>query len=104
MTTTQTTVPIITTQGVEASVMVQERLHGMDNYRIWKFTIKMALVHEGLYNCVTRIDTEEECNQAAIAQIVLCVEPQCYVHLADVQTTKEVWEKLEKKYTDKGLF
>jgi hypothetical protein len=45
--------------------------------------MKMTLVLEGQYNCVTRIDTDAGNNQLAIAQILLCTEPQCYVHLDD---------------------
>jgi hypothetical protein len=34
----------------------------------------------------------------------LWVQPQFYAHLVDAQTAKEAWERLEKEYTDKGLF
>jgi hypothetical protein len=54
------------------------------------------------HDCVTRTDTDEGQNQVAIAQIALCVELQWCVHLVDAQTAKEVWEQLEKEYTDKG--
>ena len=84
--------------------MVRDRIRGMDNYRTWKSTVKMALVLDGLYNCVTGIDFDKGRNQTAIAQIAFCMEPQCYVHLVDVQAAKETWENLEKEYNDKGLF
>jgi hypothetical protein len=75
ITTTQATAPVVISLGAGASTMVQERLRGMDNYRTWKFTMKMALVLEGLYDCVTGTDTDEARNQVAIAQIALCVQP-----------------------------
>jgi hypothetical protein len=46
-----------------------------------EFHNKNALFAEGLYNCVTGIDTDEGRNWTSIAQITLSVEPQFYVNL-----------------------
>jgi hypothetical protein len=93
MTTSPVTAPVVISGGAGALTMIQKRLCGMDNHSTWKFIMNMPLVLGGLYNSVTRIDTGEGHNQTAIAQIALCVVPQCYVHIVDARTAKEAWGK-----------
>ncbi|KAG6465891.1 hypothetical protein O3G_MSEX015473 [Manduca sexta] len=86
-----------------------EKLKGIENYSTWKFTMKMTLIHEDLWDCIT-----EECDDVqdkdyekkslkALAKICLSVNAPAFPHVRNAKTAKEAWSNLSKAYEDKGL-
>lgn len=75
---------------------VIEKLDGIKNYESWKFRMKMVSIDYGLWNCVTRSDTNADRDLDALAKISLFVKPLCSVHLRSANTSKQGWGNLPK--------
>lgn len=80
-----------------------EKLEGSKNYNNWKFTMKMSLIMDGLWNCILGTDTDINRDQRALAKNCLNVHPSCYAHVKEAKTSKHAWENLQAAFEDKGL-
>lgn len=81
-----------------------EKLKGLEDYNHWKFTLKMILMHEDLFDCVTNEDVKDEKKkQKALAKICLSVGPSALSHVRNAKSPYEAWQNLERAYEDKGL-
>ena len=50
-------------------------LKGHSNYVVWKTQIKMYLIHQGLFECVTGNCEDENKKQKVLAILVLALDP-----------------------------
>lgn len=99
--------------GVLSSIPI-EKLSGRDNYNNWEFAMKAYLQHEGLWSQIGQeiADTtpadqkivQEEKNVRAKAKIIMCVHSSIYVHIRNLDTAKQVWDKLKQVFQDDGLY
>ncbi|KAB0800658.1 hypothetical protein PPYR_06398 [Photinus pyralis] len=88
-----------------------EKLVGRENFNNWKFGMKMALMHEGLWGCIegypeddtTKENVKQKSEQKALAKICLMVQPCTYPHDRNARSAKEAWQNLSKAYEDTGL-
>uniref|UniRef100_A0A1X7SZY1 Uncharacterized protein n=1 Tax=Amphimedon queenslandica TaxID=400682 RepID=A0A1X7SZY1_AMPQE len=81
------------------------------NYPTWKIQCKMALIREGLWDVVTKRETEptEEAELVrymskknwALAIIVLSVDPSLLYLLGEPSEPDEVWSTLENQFQKK---
>lgn len=80
-----------------------------NNYRSWKFNMKMALVQRELWKHVTGeavrpVEDENEIErfnrkeEKALAAIALSVEPEQQGHIIDCETASDAWEALKKVF------
>lgn len=82
-----------------------EKLKGIDNYNTWKFLMKMYMMHEDMYDCITAKDAckDEKKQQKALARICLSVSAEVLPHVRNASTAFEAWTNLERAYEDRGL-
>lgn len=77
-----------------------------NNYRSWKYNIKMTLIQRELWDHVTReatrptnaaeIERFNRMKEKALAAIALSIEPEQQGHIMDCSTAFEAWEALRK--------
>lgn len=65
--------------------------------------MKMILIHEDLWECVSEDTGDTKRKQRAQAKIALAVTPAAIPHIRNAQTAKEAWDNLQRAYEDKGL-
>ncbi|XP_028178623.1 uncharacterized protein LOC114366057, partial [Ostrinia furnacalis] len=60
-----------------------ERLKGAENYSTWKFSMRMVLIHEELWDCVEAVADEDnkKKDDKALARIALSVAPTIIPHI-----------------------
>ncbi|XP_024887531.1 uncharacterized protein LOC112464636 [Temnothorax curvispinosus] len=75
-----------------------ERLEGTKNYNNWKFTMKMSLIMDGLWNCVLGTDNDAIRDQRALAKICLNVQSACYAYVREANTSKQAWDNLQAAF------
>lgn len=83
-----------------------DKLIGPSNYRAWKFAVKMLLIHEDLFEFISKEELKPEevaKDQKALAKICLTVQPQVYPHISNATTSRQAWQNLEKVYADSAL-
>ncbi|CAH2109182.1 unnamed protein product [Euphydryas editha] len=82
------------------------KLRGRENYE-WCFAAENFLVLEGTLGCI-----KSELGQAPVgavddaktrAKLILTIDPSIYVHIKEVKSTKELWNKLKSLYDDSGF-
>ena len=74
-------------------------LKGHSNYVCWKMQIKMYLIHQDLFDCVTGECEDTKKQQKALATIVLGIDPGLlYLIGTYLESAKEVWQILEKQF------
>ncbi|KAI5636951.1 gag-polypeptide of LTR copia-type domain-containing protein [Phthorimaea operculella] len=84
-----------------------EKLDGISNYITWKFSMKMALILDSLWECIEhdqQAPVDRLKDQKAFARIALCVKPNLFQHLHGCKTSKEAWDKLGRIFADKGIY
>lgn len=80
------------------------KLKGRENYGEWAFAAENFLVLEGASNCIKETKPEEAAADAKTkAKLILTIESSLYVHIKDVQNTKELWDKLKQLFDDSGF-
>lgn len=79
------------------------RLKGRENFDEWSFAIENFMILEGLKGCIEGKESDEEKIAKAKAKIVLTIDTSLYVHIKDVKTAKELWDKLQAMFDDKGF-
>ena len=90
----------------QSQLLLIEKLKGASNYASWKFDVKMALMYEGIWNCVKpeegkAVDKEKDGRAFARIALLLDSAPKAFIRTAS--TAKEAWELLETKYETKSV-
>ncbi|XP_028173293.1 uncharacterized protein LOC114362196 [Ostrinia furnacalis] len=82
-----------------------ERLKGAENYSTWKFSMRMVLIHEELWDCVEAVADEDnkKKDDKALARIALSVAPTIIPHIRTAKSAHEAWTILQKTYEGRGL-
>lgn len=86
-----------------------DKLIGRENYNNWSFAMKAYLEHENLWSCVEGTDPEaDEVKKSsrdtkAKSKLIMMVGASNFVHIRSANTAKEVWDKLQQAFQDKGL-
>lgn len=86
-----------------------EKLSGISNYGNWKFSMRMYLIHEDLWDCIEESSTgvpqvnDARKQQKALAKICLMVLPGSFSHVRNATTGHQAWNNLKTAYEDKGL-
>jgi len=84
-----------------------------NNYRSWKFNMKMALIQRELWKHVTgeairptdnenEVDRYNRTEEKALAAIALSVEPEQQGHIIDCKTASDAWEALKRVFEPKS--
>ena len=74
-------------------------LKGHSNYVVWKTQIKMYLIHQGLFECVTGDCEDENKKQKALAILVLALDPSLlYIIGPDPDSAADVWTLLQNQF------
>ena len=88
--------------------MYIERLIGRENYHTWSIAMEAVLQHEELWDTIKAPENGTLCQDPkkvakARAKLILYIDPLLYVHVQDMKTAKEAWDKLELAFKDTGL-
>ncbi|KAI5634599.1 gag-polypeptide of LTR copia-type domain-containing protein [Phthorimaea operculella] len=89
------------------SVCGIKKLKGSSDYAIWKFATRNYLESKDWYKAVEFEGTElpatlKDTDRKARTTLCLLIEPECYAHVFNATTAKEVWQSLKTAYEDKG--
>lgn len=74
-----------------------QKMNGQ-NFRPWKFKMKMLLVQRELWESVTGEDADQKKNDKAMSLIRLSMADCQIVHIQECTTAQEAWEVLGKIY------
>lgn len=95
------------------SMIVIEKLIGRENFPTWKIAARALLEMDDLWNTTIEYDdVDDEGNPIAVdkdkdrkarSKLTLSIDKNCYVHIQDATSAKELWEKLSNAYDDHGL-
>lgn len=80
-----------------------DKLKGIDDFVNWKFTMRMILLHEDLFDTISGECKDEKKNRKALAKICLSVSSSAMHHVRNAETPHQAWTNLQKAYEDKGL-
>ncbi|PKA58053.1 Retrovirus-related Pol polyprotein from transposon TNT 1-94 [Apostasia shenzhenica] len=89
----------------------EEKFNGKKDFGIWQRRVKAILVQNDLYHALlgrekARKITNEECEELylkASSTIQLCLADEVLYNIFDVETSVDLWRKLEKFYMSKSL-
>lgn len=86
---------------------MEEKLHidklNGENFNIWKFKIKLFLVHKECWSAIEASSTvTSSVDQKALAIIGLAIKDDQIVHVQNSKTAKEAWDALHEVYEDSG--
>lgn len=80
------------------------KLKGRENYQEWAFAAENFLVLEGTSNSIRVTDPKEAAADAKTkAKLILTIDSPLYVHIKDVTSSKELWDKLKQLFDDSGF-
>lgn len=82
------------------------KLRGRENYSEWQFAAENFLILEGMMKCIkpeedARLFAEDDAKTKA--KLILTIDSSLYVHIRNVSTTKDLWEKLKALFDDSGF-
>ncbi|KAI5641932.1 gag-polypeptide of LTR copia-type domain-containing protein [Phthorimaea operculella] len=89
------------------SVCGIKKLKGSSDYAVWKFATRNYLESKDWYKAVEFEGTElpatlKDTDRKARTTLCLLIEPECYAHVFNATTAKQVWQSLKTAYEDKG--
>ncbi|KAI5646494.1 gag-polypeptide of LTR copia-type domain-containing protein [Phthorimaea operculella] len=84
-----------------------KKLKGSSDYAIRKFATRNYLESKDWYKAVEYEGTElpatlKDTDRKARTTLCLLIEPECYAHVFNATTAKQVWQNLKTAYEDKG--
>lgn len=84
------------------------KLKGRENYDTWKIASKSYLVIKELWSCIEKEPDENkpkelEKDLKAWSELSLLIHENFYSYIANTNTAKAAWTKLEKSFEDSGL-
>lgn len=89
------------------SLPMIDKLSGCDDYKNWKFAMRMYLKHEDLWDYVdgnVKPDKfSQKMDEKALAKICLMIKPELYVHVREAKSAKDAWQSLAKTFEQRGL-
>lgn len=83
-----------------------EKLKGSENYHTWSFAIKNLLDLNNYEKCILsddQVEKDVDKLRKAKARLNLSVTPAVAVHIEQLQTAAQIWNKLKELFEDKGL-
>lgn len=86
-----------------------EKLHGRENFEVWKRHMKSYLVIKGLWECTqtpltpSSAATEKVNDLKCLSEMTLLIDPVAFAHIDGHNTAKEAWDSLNKSLSEKGL-
>lgn len=80
-----------------------EKLRGSENYVAWKFSLKMTLILEDLWDSVSQSTNDTYKDKKALARICLSLETQLFQYVREAKSAKEAWDNLAAVFEDRGL-
>lgn len=86
-----------------------EKLHGRENYNIWKIQAKSYLIISGYKSYIEAVPAtsataaELEKDQKALCEIFLLVDEHILSHIKDCTNAHTAWTALQKTFADSGL-
>ncbi|KAI5645600.1 gag-polypeptide of LTR copia-type domain-containing protein [Phthorimaea operculella] len=102
--------------GNGAGAFTIEKLRGSSNYVSWKFSVKMVLIMENLWEYVEPLESDNDDtnqgqrtvdtakDQRALARICLSIEPSLYQYVREAKSAQDAWNKLAAIFEDRGLY
>ncbi|CAD7088053.1 unnamed protein product [Hermetia illucens] len=86
-------------------LMSVPKLKGRENYSEWCFAAENFLVLEGIVGCIKPEHnvTPATADDSKTKAKVLTIDPALYVHIKNVATSKELWNKLMMLFDDSGF-
>lgn len=80
------------------------KLLGRANYSEWVFAAENFLVLEGVQKFIYEEPSKEETavDQKTRAKLVLTIDSSLFVHVKDVKTTTQLWNRLKNLFDDSG--
>lgn len=82
------------------------KLMGRSIYGEWVFAAENLLVLEGTQQYIKREPagaSEVTEDQKAKAKLILTIDPSLYVHVKDVKSTSQLWNRLRTLFDDSGF-
>lgn len=81
-----------------------------EGYTVWKFKMRMLLIHEGLWETISAVVVEGKKtpddvrkDEKALSKICLTVDGAAISIVRPAKTAKEAWDALMKSYEDRSL-
>lgn len=77
-------------------------------YGIWKFKMRMYLMHEDLWETIVGYPDEKPSDankrdQRALTKICLTIDGGAIAHVRSAETAKQAWDALKDAFEDKGM-
>uniref|UniRef100_A0A2H1WQ59 SFRICE_016825 n=1 Tax=Spodoptera frugiperda TaxID=7108 RepID=A0A2H1WQ59_SPOFR len=82
------------------------KLKGRENYGEWVFAAENFLVLEDMLHCIKTIPgkiLETADDTKTKAKLIMTIDSALYVHIKDVNTTLQLWNKLKTLFDDSGF-
>ncbi|CAH2108772.1 unnamed protein product [Euphydryas editha] len=81
------------------------KLKGRENYTEWCFAAENFLILENMEHCIKSVAGKIEAADDARtkAKLILTIDSSLYVHIKDVKTSLELWNKLKALFDDSGF-
>lgn len=82
------------------------KLKGRENYNEWTFAAENFLVLEGMQHCIKPVagtDIKPEDDIKTKAKLIMTIDSKLYVHIKNVSTSEELWNKLKSLFDDSGF-
>ncbi|CAH2092368.1 unnamed protein product [Euphydryas editha] len=82
------------------------KLKGRENYNEWTFAAQNFLILEDKLHCI-KLETgkliEAADDARTKAKLIMTIDSALYVHIKDVKTSLELWNKLKALFDDSGF-
>lgn len=82
------------------------KLKGRENYTEWTFAAENFLVLEEMRHCiepVAGIAVTAADDAKTKAKLIMTIDSSLYVHIKNVTTTRQLWQKLKELFDDSGF-
>lgn len=95
------------------SIISIEKLVGRENFPTWKIAARALLEMDDLWSTTIEYEdvddkgaaivVDKDKDRKARSKLTLPIDKNCYVHIQDATSAKQLWEKLSQAYDDHGL-
>ncbi|UYV65931.1 hypothetical protein LAZ67_3005907 [Cordylochernes scorpioides] len=96
----------VTMAAVSAITAAVEKLNGQ-NYRSWKYNIKMLLIEKGLWDVMFKDEDTQDAKlkaqkDRALTVIALSINTEHQIHIIDCSSPQDAWKNLEQVFEPKS--
>ncbi|UYV64557.1 hypothetical protein LAZ67_3001178 [Cordylochernes scorpioides] len=96
----------VTMAAISATTTAVEKLNGQ-NYRLWKYNIKMLLIEKGLWDVMFKDEDTQDAQlksqkDRALAVIALSINTEHQIHIIDCTSPQDAWKNLEQVFEPKS--